>query len=186
MKTMKERTKWMFANAILDIINKKELSKIRICELCEYCGTDRQTFYYHFKDKYDLVAWIYEQDLKYSFEQYNNYFSKDQTSLLLKRIKEKHFFYRKAFEDTNQNSLFSYMRAANLRITEDILKHHLQVDELTEEQLFSINYHSYAWVCCLSEWLKNRCEPELNDYVDYLYDNSVFIYKQYPFQKKAE
>lgn len=145
-------------------------------------GTDRQTFYYHFKDKYDLVAWIYEMDLKYSFEQYDNYFSKEQTRLLLERFKERQFFYRKAFEDTNQNSLFNYMRAANCRVTKGILKEHLHKKELIDEQNFSVNYHSYAWICCLAEWLANRCEPELNTYVDYLYDNSVFIYEKYPFK----
>ena len=67
MKPIKDHTKWMFAEAILEIIKTKELSKIRITELCEYCNTDRQIFYYHFKDKYDLVAWIYQND-------FNGYF----------------------------------------------------------------------------------------------------------------
>ena len=122
MTKMKERTKWMFANAIFDIITKKDLAKIRIKDLCEYCGTDRQTFYYHFKDKYDLVAWIYQNDLNYSLSLYDNFYCKEQTEVLLHRISEKQYFYRKAFADTNQNSLFSYMRAANMKVTENILK----------------------------------------------------------------
>ncbi len=28
-------------------------------DLCEKSGADRDTFYYHFRDKYELVAWIY-------------------------------------------------------------------------------------------------------------------------------
>ena len=182
MRTMQERTKWMFADAIMDIISKKELSKIRITELCEYCDTDRQTFYYHFKDKYDLVAWIYENDWKYSFDHYAKDFSKEQTLILLEQIKKKQFFYRKAFEDSNQNSLFSYMRNTNRRITENIAKRRFQIDELTDEQRFAINYHSYAWVCCLAEWVKNKCEPEPSLYVNCLFDNSVIIYEKHPFQ----
>jgi len=175
MKTMKERTKWMFAEAILEIINKKDLSKIRITELCEYCGTDRQTFYYHFKDKYDLVAWVYQNDLNFSLEQYGNYYCKEQTELLLNRIKEKQYFYRRAFEDTNQNSLFSYMRNANSKVTENILKEHLQLDELSEEQLFTIKYNSYAWVGCLSEWVTNKCNPAPEIFLNYLFHNNVEI-----------
>ena len=171
----------LLAESLKEIAKTKPIEKISSKEITDKAGVIRPTFYNHFKDKYDLVAWIYEKDLERSFEQYDNYFSKDQTRLLLERIQEKHFFYRKAFEDTNQNSLFSYMRAANCRITKDILKHHLQTDELTEEQCFSVNYHSYAWVCCLSEWLKNRCEPDLDVYVDYLYDNSIVIYERYLF-----
>lgn len=184
MKPIKERTKYMFADAILDIITKKDLSKIRIKDLCEYCGTDRQTFYYHFKDKYDLVAWIYENDLKFSFASYSNQFSKEQTKHLLHLIKEKHYFYRKCFEDMNQNSLFSYMRKANCRVTEDIIKHTYQLSELSDKQLYTINYHSYAWVCCLSEWLANKCIPEPEIFVNYIYDNSVFQYERDPFHAK--
>ncbi len=184
MKAMKERTKRMFADAILEIITKKDLSKIRIKELCEYCGTDRQTFYYHFKDKYDLVAWIYQKDLNDSLQQYNNCFCKEQTKLLLNLIKEKQYFYRKAFENTAQNSLFSYMRNANSKTTENILKEQLHLDKLTEEQLFVIKYNSYAWVGCLSEWIASKCNPSPEIYVNFLYDNSILMHKEYQFKKE--
>ena len=35
---------------------------VRVSDLCERCGVERRVFYYHFKDKYDLVAWMFEQD----------------------------------------------------------------------------------------------------------------------------
>lgn len=43
MRRIKEHTKWMFAEAIIEILKNKDLSKIRIKELCEYCETDRLT-----------------------------------------------------------------------------------------------------------------------------------------------
>lgn len=178
MRPIKEHTKWMFANAILELIKTKELSKIRITELCDYCNTDRQTFYYHFKDKYDLIAWIYQNDLNDSFLQYGNVFCKDQTLLLLNLIKEKQYFYHRAFADDNQNSLFSYMRNANCNITEQIYKEHYQVSELNEMQLFRIKYNSYAWVGCLAEWVSLKCIPAPEIYVDYLYDTSVLVYEE--------
>lgn len=175
MKPMRERTKWMFADAIFEIITKKDLAKIRVTELCEYCGTDRQTFYYHFKDKYDLVAWIYQNDLNFSLQQFGDYYCEEQTKLLLNLIREKQFFYRKAFEDTNQNSLFSYMRNANSKVTEHIFKKNLHLEELSEEQLFTIKYNSYAWVGCLSEWVTNKCSPAPEIFVNYLYYNTADI-----------
>ena len=177
MRPIKEHTKWMFADAILEIIKNKELSKIRVTELCDYCGADRQTFYYHFKDKYDLVAWVYQNDLNYSLQQYDNFFSKEQTLLLLNRIKEKQFFYQKAFADANQNSLFSYMQIANSTITEQIFKEHFERNALTEAELFKIKYNSYAWVGCLSEWVSLKCNPVPDIYIELLYDNSYFLSK---------
>lgn len=177
MGPIKEHTKRMFANAILEIIKYKDLSKIRITELCDYCKTDRQTFYYHFKDKYDLVAWVYQSDLNESLQQYHNIFCREQTLFLLYRIQEKHYFYHKAFKDANQNSLFSYIQNANSHITEQIFKEHLQLPELTETQLFTIKYNSYAWVGCLSEWVSLKCSPAPDIYVDFLYNNSYIMRK---------
>ena len=175
MKTIKEHTKWMFAEAILEIIKTKDLSKIRVTELCEYCNTDRQTFYYHFKDKYDLVAWIYQNDLNDSLQTYDYIFCKEETLFLLYRIKEKQFFYQKAFENANQNSLFTYIQNANSKITEAVFKKQLHVEELTEQQLFTIKYNSYAWVGCLSEWVALKCMPPPEIYVDFLFNNSYLV-----------
>ena len=174
MREIKEHTKYMFVDAILEIIKTKELSKIRVTELCKYCNTDRQTFYYHFKDKYDLVAWVYENDLNHSLQKYNNIFCKEQTLLLLYSIKEKQFFYQKAFADANQNSLFSYMRNANSNTTETILKKQFHLNELSEKQLFTIKYNSYAWVGCLSEWVSLKCSPPPDIYVNFLYYNPYY------------
>ncbi len=45
------------------MLSKKELSKITITNITEECGVNRQTFYYHFKDIYDLLEWIYKNEV---------------------------------------------------------------------------------------------------------------------------
>jgi len=137
MNSMKERTKTMFAEALLSLIESKELSKIRVQELCRLCGTDRQTFYYHFRDKYDLVAWIYQKDLQAVFLADHETPSKEQIEYLLRRLKQKQFFYSKAFQDMTQNSLFHYMHTANCELTESVARERAGGRPLTDMELFS-------------------------------------------------
>lgn len=59
---MSHRTKAALAAALKQAMAKKPLSKITIRELIEACDINRQTFYYHFSDIYDLVKWTYKQD----------------------------------------------------------------------------------------------------------------------------
>ena len=40
----------------------KPIDKIRVTEICKAADIERPTFYYHFKDKYDLVAWMFCSD----------------------------------------------------------------------------------------------------------------------------
>ena len=50
------------ADALLELIRRKDADKITVKDLVEVCGISRQTFYYHFKDIYDLVEWCCEED----------------------------------------------------------------------------------------------------------------------------
>lgn len=52
-------TKRALAEALKKMMEKKLLSKITVTDLAEACGINRHTFYYHFRDIYDLVEWIY-------------------------------------------------------------------------------------------------------------------------------
>lgn len=179
MYPMKERTKQMFADALLSVIESKGLSRIRVLELCRLCGTDRQTFYYHFRDKYDLVAWIYENDLQETFLEDYSTPSKEQIEFLLRRLKEKQSFYSKAFQDMTQNSLFAYMHNANCRITETLARERRGNRELTEKELFSIRFVSYAWVCSIAEWINAKCDPEPEIFADYLFAHHVFVHPDF-------
>ena len=60
---MSEITKKALAQALKELLSKKELSKITIKNITDYCGVNRQTFYYHFKDVYDLIEWIYTSEV---------------------------------------------------------------------------------------------------------------------------
>ena len=56
---MAKNTKQILADALDRLLEKKPLEKIRINDLTEACGVNRQTFYYHFHDIYELVEWMY-------------------------------------------------------------------------------------------------------------------------------
>jgi len=176
---MKDRTKAMFADALLTLLENKDLSKVRVLELCKLCGTDRQTFYYHFQDKYDLVAWIYERDLQETFLENPHTPSKEQIEFLLRRLEKRQFFYSKAFQDMTQNSLFHYMHTANCRITQSVAVERAGGRELTEKELFSIKFVSYAWVCSIAEWINNRCISAPEVFADHLFSNYVFAHPDF-------
>ena len=52
-------TKKALASGLKELIKKKSFDNIIVSDITEICGLNRQTFYYHFHDKYELVNWIY-------------------------------------------------------------------------------------------------------------------------------
>ncbi|MEA4912380.1 MAG: TetR/AcrR family transcriptional regulator C-terminal domain-containing protein [Oscillospiraceae bacterium] len=59
---MSLKTKQALASALKDAMQRKALSKITVSELCAACNINRNTFYYHFRDVYDLLKWMLEQE----------------------------------------------------------------------------------------------------------------------------
>ena len=61
---MPQFTKYALENSLKKLLLQKPLNKITINDITEDCGINRMTFYYHFKDIYDLVEWVCMEDAK--------------------------------------------------------------------------------------------------------------------------
>ena len=55
-------TKRAIADSLKELTRAKSFDKIGVVDITEKCGINRQTFYYHFSDKYELLKWIYYND----------------------------------------------------------------------------------------------------------------------------
>ena len=51
------------AASFRELVKKSSVEKITIKEITDGAGLIRPTFYHHFKDKYDLIEWIWYQDV---------------------------------------------------------------------------------------------------------------------------
>ena len=47
-------TKRALASALKELMNEKPFARISVSDICTRCDMNRKSFYYHFKDKYDL------------------------------------------------------------------------------------------------------------------------------------
>ena len=61
---MSNTTKLALEASLKKLLQHKKIDKITINDLTTDCGISRMSFYYHFKDIYDLVEWICEEDGK--------------------------------------------------------------------------------------------------------------------------
>lgn len=59
---MSNFTKKALIDAFVKLLNEKPFDKITIQELVDYCGVNRNTFYYHFQDIYMLLEEVLKQE----------------------------------------------------------------------------------------------------------------------------
>lgn len=131
----------------------KTLQEIRVKDLCEKCGADRHTFYYHFKDKYDLVAWIYALGAEESMKENSGFMGVWESAVALRHVIRHKNFYKKAFKDNSQNALWRYIQDYNVQLYTNMLEKHYGPEILTEDVLFSISYHCHGCLGLTYDWI---------------------------------
>ena len=70
---MSQVTKRALEQSLKNLLLKKPLTKITINDIADDCGINRMTFYYHFKDIYDLVEWSCLEDAKRALDENKTY-----------------------------------------------------------------------------------------------------------------
>ena len=99
-------TKKAIAVSLKQLMSRRSLKKITVSDIVRNCGLNRQTFYYHFQDKYDLVNWIFYNDVIKTVMSNRSRFD-DLDSMMLKMLgimESEKPFYMQAFNFAGQNT----------------------------------------------------------------------------------
>lgn len=174
MEQKKELTKHLIADSFKELMYKHPFEKITIKMITDEAGIIRPTFYNHFCDKYELMEWIFEEDVASKMEiLLEEEMLVESIKLLFTKIANDDKYYRKAFEVSGQNSFEEVMKK---RLSELLLEalnnHHIQVDNkvLTNEHL--ARYYAIGTVVTIKEWLRKSDE---NVSADEVYEAFMYV-----------
>lgn len=145
-------TKQVLAYAMKDLMTRQPLSKITVGDVCQACGMNRKSFYYHFQDKYALVAWIFRGELA---AESDNALTLAESMAALCRTMEKNVpFYRSALKESGQNSLQECIARELRPAVERTLAPHVSQCRYPEQMI-----GMYVDVCCsmLVRWVQAGC-----------------------------
>lgn len=152
-------TKKALADSMKILMEKEEFSKISVADICNQCGMNRKSFYYHFKDKYDLVNWIFDVEFLAILEPD---LQDDPWELIDKMcfyFYENQKFYRSALKIKGQNSFEEHF----IELLQPIIKTSIG-DVLGEEEdvKFYMDFCQDALIGSLRRWIteKECMEPE--------------------------
>lgn len=157
-----DRTKQLFADKIMQLAKNKPIKDIQIKELCVLCGVERTTFYYHFRDKYDLVAWIFKQNYIEEASRAETINDERMIREMFQRLSMQKEFFLNALQDSSQNNLREYMLAFYIGIEEKVLCEYYHTDSLNEELLYEVRNYSFGCMGQTIDWLlgKNNLSAE--------------------------
>ncbi len=152
---MAERTKLWIADTMKSLMAKKPVDKIRVTEICRLAEITKPTFYYHFRDKYDLIAWIFMRSALGT-----DILSVKSAAAGMKQMRQDFLFYKRAYEDTSQNALWQYMLEYFASRYVQEAKKRLSPEPLSAQLSYSIRLYCYGCIGMTREWLlKDNITP---------------------------
>lgn len=105
MNQKTQMTKQILAESLKKLLPHHSFEKITIKDITDAAGFIRPTFYNHFKDKYDLVEWIFTEEVIRPGEQlFDVGLFREGIRLMLANMEKEKDFYVRAVKIQGQNS----------------------------------------------------------------------------------
>ena len=149
-----KQTKERLAQALKKLLATSSMEKITVGQIASACSMGRQSFYYHFKDKYALLEWMIQTDLETylspctSLEEWQVY-----TLGLLEHILQEKRFYSRVVR--GENSLFfrQYSSQLEKQLIRVLIGEEQVTPQVAQRLRFAARFFSYGFAGALVQWI---------------------------------
>lgn len=167
---MSNITKLALEESLKQLMLKKPFNKITIADITEHCGVNRMTFYYHFKDIYDLVEWACVEDAKKALAEKKTYdtwqmgFYQIFEALLVNKP-----FIMNVYRTVKSDRIEEYLYEVTFKLLIDVVEEEAAGMEVSDsDKTFIANFLKYGFVGLVLEWIKDDMKEDPKVIIDRL------------------
>ena len=157
---MSQVTKRALETSLKNLLLQKPLDKITINDITADCGINRMTFYYHFKDIYDLVDWILVEDATEALEGHQDFETWSEALLdALQRIQDNRVLVLNVYRSVSREQVEQYL----YKMLDPLLRMFVERENIPvqeEDKQFIIDFYKYALVGMVLEWVRRDMKTE--------------------------
>ena len=157
---MSQTTKRALEASFKKLLLEKPLNKITINDITEDCGVNRMTFYYHFKDIYDLVDWILAEDAAKAMEGRRGFGTWNEAYLdILHQLQDNKTLVLNVYRSVGREQVEQYL----YKMLDPLLRifvERLNIPVKEEDKQFIIDFYKYALVGMALEWIRRDMKED--------------------------
>lgn len=167
---MSQVTKRALEQSLKNLLLKKPLTKITINDIAEDCGINRMTFYYHFKDIYDLVEWSCLEDARRALEQKKTHDTWQQGLLqIFQAVRDNRPFILNVYRCVHREQVEKYLEPLVDNLVMGVLNEESAgITVREEDKAFITQVYSYILVGLMLDWIKDDMRGEPKEIVERL------------------
>ena len=167
---MSQVTKRALEQSLKNLLMKKPLTKITVGDIADDCGINRMTFYYHFKDIYDLVEWSCLEDAKRALDEKKTYETWQQGLLqIFEAVQENKPFILNVYRCVHREQVEKYLQPIVDRLLLGVIDE--EADGMAvrdEDKRFIAQIYSYIFIGLMLDWIKDDMREDPQPIVDKL------------------
>lgn len=167
---MSQVTKRALEQSLKNLLLKKPLTKITVGDITEDCGINRMTFYYHFKDIYDLVEWSCLEDAKQALEEKKTYDTWQQGLLqIFKAVQENKPFILNVYRCVHREQVEKYLQPLVDQLLLNVINEEAAgITVRDEDKQFIAQVYSYMFIGLMLDWIKDDMREDPQQIVEKL------------------
>ena len=160
---MSDITKRAMSAALKNLLKEKKLNKITVQDIADECGINRQTFYYHFQDIYDLVEWTCIEDTEKVLKENRTYDTWQEGFLsVFDLAKKDKTFIDNIYRSVSLEMLEQYLYRLVYPLLKNVVDEKANGQTVREEnKKYIADFYKYAFVGVLLEWIRNDMAESL-------------------------
>lgn len=160
-------TKNAIMSSLVKLLNEKPLDKITVKDIVLDCGINRNTFYYHYHDIYDLLKDIFIIETEKALELAGEKRSWQEGFLYSAQfvLKNKRAVYH-VYSSSNRDELERYMYSIAGAIMTGFVRTEAEGLDASEEDIKLLaSFYKHAVVGIYKEWLQNGLKGDPEEFI---------------------
>lgn len=167
---MSDLTKQALIASFKKLLETEPFDKITISDITNDCGLSRQTFYYHFRDIFDMIRWIYNSESLNKIGGRGGYGTwQDKIRELFDYTLNNKSLILGTFNSKCRNDLVGYYMDVSIRKISDIVEMKSDGDIAEKDKKFIASVYAYAFVGIMVDWISDGMKESSEEMVDRVY-----------------
>ena len=164
------KTKLALANSLKTLMKKTELNKISVKNIVDECNLNRQTFYYHFKDIYDLLEWVYTNDATRAIGDKKTYDTwQEGLYEIFKYILDNKSFVLNTYNSLSREYLERYLYNETYLLLIGVVEEKAKgMSVKDKDKSFIADFYKYGFVGLVLEWVRKGMKEEPAEIIERL------------------
>lgn len=161
-------TKNALETSLKKLVAQKPLDKITINDITSDCGISRMSFYYHFKDIYDLVEWCCVEDGKRALQGKKTYDTwQEGVCQIFEAVMENKTFILNVYRCVGRGKVERYLHKLTYQLIVGVVDEKcIQADLRQEDRVFIAEFYKYGFVGVMLDWIEGGMRDDYEKIVE--------------------